>query len=96
MVSPHSLGVKARSDMEISRKLDDICQNLALPTEQEKAVEFLTNNESAQRINRLVEDIHEALMDYKVHILNYPFSTISDLHVRLHYNRISTMRVVSS
>ena len=98
MVSPLSLVVKARSNMKIviARKLNDICQSLTLPTEQGEVVEFLTNAENAQKINGLVEDIHEALMDYQVCILNYLSPTMSDLHARLHCNRISTIRVVSS
>ena len=82
--------------MEIARDLGDICQSLTLLTEQGKVVEFLTNTENAQKINGLVEDIHEALMDYQVCIFNYSFSTMSNLHTRLHCNKISTMRVVSS
>ena len=84
------------SEMGIARKLEHICQGLTLPAEEGKVGEFMTNTENAQRINGLVEDIHEALMDYQVCILNYSFSAMSDLHVRLHYNRISMMRVVSS
>ena len=94
------MGVKAGSDIETARKLEDICQNLAqnltLPAEQGKVVESLTNPENAKRINGLVEDIHEALMGYQVGILNYSYLTISDHHPRLHYSRISTRRVVSS
>ena len=59
--------------METARKLEDICQSPALPTEQEKIVEYLTNSENAQRINGLVEDIHEALMVYQVCVWNYSF-----------------------
>jgi len=53
------------------RKLGNICQGLTLPAEQGMAVEFLTNAENAQMINNLVEDIHEALMDYQVCMSNY-------------------------
>lgn len=52
--------------MIISRKLEDIHQNLILPTEQGNIMEFLTNTKNVQRINDLVEDIHEALVDYQV------------------------------
>ena len=88
--------MKARSDVGIARKLNDICQSLTLPAEQGKVVEFLKNTENAQKINGLVEDIHDALMDYQVCTLNYPSPTMSDLHARLHCKRISTMKVVSS
>ena len=65
--------VRVGSDMGAVRKLEDICQNLSLPTEQGKVVEFLTNPENAQRINDLVEDIHEVLMGYQVCILSHMF-----------------------
>ena len=79
-MSPHHLQVKARSDMEIVRKLEDICQNLTLLEGQGEVVELLTNTENAQRVNGLVEDIHEALMGYQVCILHCPFFSMSDLH----------------
>ena len=94
-MSSLSLGVKARSDLGITRKLKDICQSLTLLVEQGKAVGFLANTENAQQINGLVEDIHEVLMSYQVCILDYPFSTMSDLYLRLHCNKISTRRVVN-
>jgi hypothetical protein len=37
------------------------------------AVGFLTNTENAERINGLVEDIREVMMDYQVRMLNYSF-----------------------
>jgi hypothetical protein len=82
--------------MGVARKLEDIHQSLTLPAEQGKVMGFLTNTENAQRINGLVEDIREALMDYQVCVLNYSFSTMSDICARLHCNKISTTRVVSS
>jgi len=81
--------------MGMTRKLDKICQGLALPAEQGDVMRFLANVENAQRINSLVEDTQEALMEYQVCMTNYPFSTSSDLCARLHYNKISTTRVVS-
>ena len=50
--------------MGISRRLEDICRSLALPTEQ--VLEFLTNAENVQKINGLVEDFSAALMEYQV------------------------------
>jgi hypothetical protein len=35
------------------------------------AVGFLTNTENAERINGLVEDIREVMMDYQVCMSNY-------------------------
>ena len=80
--------------MGISRRLEDICRSLALPTEQ--VLEFLTNAENAQKINGLVDDIHKALMEYQVSIPNYISYTTSDVHARLHCNKISTKGVVNS
>ena len=80
-MSPHPLQMKARSDMEIVRKLEDICQNLTLPEEQGEIVEFLTKTENAQKVNGLVEDVHEVLMGYQVCILHHPFSSVSDLQL---------------
>ena len=78
------------------RKLGDIYQNLALPVEQGEVIGFLTNPKNAQRVNGLVEDIHEALMDYKVYILNCQIPALSEIYIRLHCNRIFTVEVVSS
>ena len=50
--------------MGISRRLEDICRSLALPTEQ--VLEFLTNAENVQKINGLVEDFSAVLMEYQV------------------------------
>ena len=52
--------------MGIVRKLEDVDQELALLAGQGKVVEFLANTENAQRINGLVEDIREVMMDYQV------------------------------
>jgi len=82
--------------MEIARRLEEICQSLTSLAEEGNIVEFLTNAENAQRINGLVDDIYGALMEYQVCISNYSSSTMADLYVRLHCNRISTMRVVST
>ena len=91
-----SLWLETKFDIGIVRKLEDICQSLTLPAEQGRVMEFLTNTKNAQRINGLVEDICEALMDYQVCLSNHLFSTTSDLNARLHYNKTFTMRVVSS
>jgi len=57
---------------------------------------FLTNPENVKRVNSLVEDIFDALMEYQVCTLNYSFPTMSDIHTRLHFNKIFMMRVVNS
>ena len=82
--------------MNIVRKLEDIHQSLILPVEQVEVTEFLTNTENAQRINNLVEDVHEALMDYQVCMLSCSLPTVSDLCTRPHYNKTSTARVFST
>jgi len=70
---PVLLGLRIKSDTRIARKLEDVCQSLTLLAEQGEVMGFLTNPENAQRINSLVDDIHEALMDYQVCLLNCLF-----------------------
>ena len=82
--------------MWITRKLGDVHHSLALPAEQEEAKEFLANPEIAQRVNSMVEDIFDALMEYQVSVLDYPFPTMSDLCTRLHCSIIFMMRVANS
>ena len=93
---PLFLGVVAKPNVGVARKLEDISHSLTLPEEQGKVVEFLTNTGNAQRINDMVEGVHEALMNYQVCKLDYTFSTMTHLHARHYCNRISSMRVVSS
>ena len=76
----HSLRLSVKSDMGMTRKLENICQDLTRPAEQGEVVRFLANTENAQRINSLVEDICEAMMDYQVCMGSCSFSTISDLY----------------
>ena len=52
--------------MWIVRRLEDVRRGLTLPAEQGKVIGFLANTENAQKINGLVEDVREALMDYQV------------------------------
>ena len=58
--------------MGIGRKLEDIHQGLTLLEGQWGVTGFLTNTENAQEINGLVEDLHEAMMDYQVCVPNCP------------------------
>jgi len=94
-VSLQSLGLSVGPDMWMTRKLENISQGLILPVGQRGVMRFLANTENAQRVNSLVEDIHEALMDYQVCMTNCSFSTMSDFCARPHCNKISTRRVVS-
>jgi hypothetical protein len=52
--------------MVIARKLEDVHQELALLAKQGKVAGFLANTENAQRIDDLVEDIRQVMMDYQV------------------------------
>ena len=52
--------------MEITRKLEDIHQALDRMTTQNDIVQFLSNAENARKLNDLVDDIREAVMDYQV------------------------------
>ena len=52
--------------MYISRKLEEVRQELDLLAEQGKIAGFLANAENTQRISGLVEDIREVMMDYQV------------------------------
>ena len=63
----------------ISRKLEDICQSLTLPVKQGDVITHLTNPENVQRIDGLVEDLHEALMEYQVCISTHSLPTKSDV-----------------
>ena len=52
--------------MRIGRKLQDIQQELALLGEQGKTKGFFNNVGDAEKLGGLVEDIHDAMMDYQV------------------------------
>ena len=57
--------------MGIARKLGDIHRDLTSLAEQGKVAGFLANTENARRINGLVEDIRDTMMDYQVSTSNY-------------------------
>ena len=59
--------------MGIVRTLEDVHRELARLAEQGKVVGFLANTETAQRINDLVEDIRQVMMDYQVCASNNSF-----------------------
>ena len=54
--------------MGIDRKLEDVRRDLTLLAEQGRVTGFLTNAENARRINGLVEDIRDAMIDYQVRL----------------------------
>ena len=57
----------------VARKLEDIHQDLAVLREQGKAEGFFNNVEHADKLSGLVEDVHDAIMDYQVCCVN-PFA----------------------
>ena len=59
--------------MGIARTLEEVDQELARLAEQGKVVGFLANVETAQKINGLVEDIRQVMMDYQVCASNNSF-----------------------
>ena len=63
--------LRAEPDTGIDRELEDVRGDLILLAEQGKITGFLTNAENAQRINSLVEDIRDAMMDYQVRVPSY-------------------------
>jgi len=50
----------------MDRKLKDVRQTLDPMTTQKDIAQFLSNAENAQKLNDLVDDIREAVMDYQV------------------------------
>ena len=81
-----SLGVTAKFNMGVARKLEEILQSLTLPEDQGRVFQFLTDTENAQRINELVEDIHKVVMDYQVCKLNHSsplcLTFMPDIHTK--------------
>jgi hypothetical protein len=57
--------------VEIARKLEEVHQDLTWLTGQGTVMEFLANAENTQRVNGLVEDIREVMMEYQVCMSNY-------------------------
>ena len=82
--------------MGIGRKLQDVCQALAPLEEQGKVEGFFNNIDNADKLGGLVEDIHDAMMEYQVYIHSLFTSGTSDVRTRLRYSKISTTRVVNS
>jgi hypothetical protein len=56
---------------------------------QGNIVQFLSNAENAQKLNNLVDDIHEAVMDYQVCNSKVPDTNFSNARLRLRYNKTS-------
>jgi len=59
--------------MGVSRKLQDVRRGLAPLKQQGKAEGFFNNFENAGKLDGLVENIRDAMMEYQVCVLNYSF-----------------------
>ena len=64
----------------------------SMTTRNNLLADFLKNPESAQELNGLVEDIRHTLMDYRVFTLKKIILIVSNIHLRLHYNKTSLMK----
>jgi len=62
---------------------------------QKDIVQFLNNAGNAQKLNDLVDDIHEAVMEYQVCTPKAIALTSPDIPLRLPYNKIFTTALVS-
>jgi len=60
--------------MGITRKLEGVRQALDPMTTQNDIVQFLSNAENAQKLNDLVDDIREVVMDYQVRPFDRPLT----------------------
>jgi len=76
--------------------LEDVCEALNPMTTQKDIAQFLNNAENAQKLNDLVDDIHEAVIEYQVCTPNFLFIlTAPNIRLRLPYNKISTAVLVN-
>jgi len=78
--------------------LGSALQELDPLVEQGRVEGFFTNVENAGTLGSLVEDIHDAMMDYQVFICERSTSQANfpDFHTRLRYNKTFMTRVVGS
>lgn len=82
--------------MGITRKLEDIRQDL-VPLEEQGNVEgFFNNVGNADKLGGLIEDIRNAIMEYQVCICEPTTPSPPDICTRLCYSKISTTRILSS
>ena len=56
----------------MARKLDKVLQDLIPLAERGKVTRFLSSTEDVDKLSGLVEDIHDAMMDYQVCPWNSP------------------------
>jgi hypothetical protein len=82
--------------MGIGRKLEGVRRDLA-PLEAQGDVEgFFNNVKNADKLEGLIEDIRDAIMEYQVCIHTLSVAGTSEVRTRLLYNKISMTRVVGS
>ena len=68
---------------------------MGLMAAQRNIAQFLSNAENAQKLNDLVDDIREAVMDYQVRAESRGASpVVSNICFRLRYTRTSTKTLV--
>ena len=83
--------------MGISRKLEDVRRNLTLLAEQGKVESFFNNVQNVDKLNSMVEDIRDAMMEYQVCAYESSFvRDTSDVCDRPRYSKLSTTRAVGS
>jgi len=80
----------------IGRKLQGVIQGLELLAKQGNVEGFLNNLKNAVKLRGLVGDISDAVMDYQVCSESEPIMLVPDTNFRLHYNKTSMKRAVSS
>ena len=61
---------------------------------QKDIMQFFKNADNAQKLNDLVEDIREAMIDYQVRTSKCLVLITPNIHIRLPYNRVSTTTLV--
>ena len=75
----------------ITRKLEGVRQALDLVAAQKNITQFLSNVENAQKLNDLVDDIREAVMDYQVRAESRGAApVVSNIRFRLRCTAVST------
>ena len=80
----------------MARKLKGVRQALDRMAVQEDIARFLNNTDNAQKLNDLMEDIREAVMDYQVRTSKGLVFITSNVRPRLPYSEISISAPVKS
>ena len=79
-----------------TRKLEGVSQALDLVAAQKNITQFLSNAENAQKLNDLVDDIREAVMDYQVCTESRGVvPVVSNIRFRLRCTGVSTTTLVN-